>query len=250
MLGMPAPVQVMDLFAPERRELLAMLDALAPSDWDRPTVCAGWSVKDITAHLLADDLGRLSRGRDGHRHAARGPNETLPAHIDRLNGQWVDTTRRLSYRVLTDLLSMTGDQTLAWFGTLDPMSIGAPVAWAGPDPAPVWLDIAREYTERWHHQQQIRDAVDVPVLDDPVFLRPVLDTFARALPVGRAGADAPVGTMVTMRIQGTAGSDWTVVREDGQRWRLAAGSPATPDVVVAVDEDTAWRRFTRGISAD
>ena len=37
------------------------------------------------------------------------------------------------------------------------------VNWAGPEPAPIWLDPAREYTERWVHQQHIRDAVRNPV---------------------------------------------------------------------------------------
>jgi uncharacterized protein (TIGR03083 family) len=244
-----APVEVLDLFEPERRELFGVLDVLDPDAWAHPTICAGWSVKDITAHLLADDLGRLSRGRDGHRHADRAADEPLGTYIDRLNGQWVESARRLSPRVLLDLLAMTGEQTLAWFRTLDLTAIGGPVSWAGPDPAPVWLDIAREYTERWHHQQQIRDALGAPVLDDPQFLTPVLATFARALPVSLEGARAPVGTSVTLRITGDAGSDWSVVRDD-ERWRLVSGVAPAPDVVVTIDQDTAWRRFTRGIGSD
>jgi hypothetical protein len=43
-------------------------------------------------------------------------------------------------------------------------AMGEPVTWAGPEPAPIWLDIAREYTERWLHQAQVRDATRNPPL--------------------------------------------------------------------------------------
>ena len=55
----PEPLMLVDRFAPLHRELIALLRGLAPSDWDRPTACALWSVGDIAAHLL-DDLRRLS----------------------------------------------------------------------------------------------------------------------------------------------------------------------------------------------
>jgi hypothetical protein len=56
------------------------------------------------------------------------------------------------------------------------------VSWVGPDPVPNWLDVAREYTERWTHQQQARDAVGMPGLREPTFMAPVLATFVHALP--------------------------------------------------------------------
>ena len=84
------------------------------------------------------------------------------AFINDLNDVWVKATRRLSPAVLCDLLGFAGRQVCAYFDSLDPYADGGPVEWAGPEPAPVWLDLAREYTERWHHQQQIRDAVGKP----------------------------------------------------------------------------------------
>ncbi len=54
--------------------------------------------------------------------------------------------------------AQTGEQTNAYFQRVDPFAMGGPVSWAGPEPAPVWLDVAREFTERWHHQQHIRAA--------------------------------------------------------------------------------------------
>ena len=37
-------------------------------------------------------------------------------------------------------LGLTGEETFAWFSTLDLAAIGGPVDWVGPEPAPVWLD--------------------------------------------------------------------------------------------------------------
>ena len=64
---------MIDLFAPERAALLEVLESLTPDEWERlATACAGWSVQDIAAHLLADNVGRLSRGRDGHENPEFG----------------------------------------------------------------------------------------------------------------------------------------------------------------------------------
>jgi uncharacterized protein (TIGR03083 family) len=59
------PVAVLDLFPEERRHLLELLNGLTAKEWAAPTVCPGWSVKDVAAHLLGGDLSELARGRDG-----------------------------------------------------------------------------------------------------------------------------------------------------------------------------------------
>ncbi|MEO6056721.1 MAG: maleylpyruvate isomerase N-terminal domain-containing protein, partial [Gemmatimonadales bacterium] len=60
-----APVLVLDRLRPLHAELLRLLRGLTADDWHRPTVCALWSVRDVVAHLLDDDLRRLSFHRDG-----------------------------------------------------------------------------------------------------------------------------------------------------------------------------------------
>ena len=35
----------------ERRALCDLLDSLAPDDWKIPSLCAGWTVQDVVAHL-------------------------------------------------------------------------------------------------------------------------------------------------------------------------------------------------------
>jgi uncharacterized protein (TIGR03083 family) len=57
-------VAVTHLFPPERASLVELLASLGAEQWQAPTVCLGWSVKDIALHLLGDDIGLLSRRRD------------------------------------------------------------------------------------------------------------------------------------------------------------------------------------------
>jgi uncharacterized protein (TIGR03083 family) len=244
----PDRVEVVHLFAEERAHLLGLLTGLTPAQWALPTVCPGWAVKDIALHLLGDDLGRLSRTRD--RQPGPVPpqvGESIVDLVNRLNELWVSATRRLSPAVLCDLLSVSGEWSLACFATLDPDAVGEAVSWAGPEPAPVWLDIAREYTERWHHQQQIRDAVAAPELVARHLFAPVLATFTHALPHTFRNTHAVDGSTVHLQIAGVAGGDWSIRRE-AERWRLYSGAPDRTTAQVIMDQGIAWRLFTRGLS--
>jgi hypothetical protein len=109
--------------------------------------------------------------------------------------------------------------------------------------------VAREYTERWHHQQQIRDATDGPSLTERRLFAPVLDTFVRALPYTYKNVGAPDGTMVKLVITGDAGGSWWLVRRDA-RWQLVAEPTDPPAAHIEIDQDRAWRLFTKGITAD
>lgn len=67
------PINAVPLFPEERAALLEVLSSLALDDWSRDTACPGWSLKDIAAHLLADDFGRLSSGPGPHRDSGFMP---------------------------------------------------------------------------------------------------------------------------------------------------------------------------------
>jgi uncharacterized protein (TIGR03083 family) len=249
MLTSPEPILVGGLFPPERAALLGLLDSLTADDFERPTIAGDWTVKDIAGHLVADDLGRVSSQRDGYRRPWDPSIESLRSYIDRRNAEWVTAMSRLSPRVVPTLLKFSGAETQALFESLDPFALGPSVDWAGPEPAPVWLDLARELTERWHHQQQIRDAVGAPILSDSSLLRPVLATFAFSLPTACHGIEMPNGTMVQFTVEGPSGGDWTLLRqEDG--WQLRLGLEDTPDALVTMDEDTAWRMYIRALPSD
>jgi uncharacterized protein (TIGR03083 family) len=269
-----APILVSELFPELRTHLLSLLDSFTPDDWRAPTTAGQWTVKDVALHLLGGDLGNLSRRRDQH-SPPTGPIadwNDLVAFINRINQSWVAASQRLSTQVLCDLLNHSGRQIDEYFQSLDPFALGSPVSWAGPDPAPNWLDIAREYTERWHHQQQIRDATHRPGLYQPRLFAPVLDTFVRALPHTFREVRAAAGTTIQLTIPGEAGNHWTLQR-NSSTWELflttpnvgaglpdvgallarpkerrEPGEPATSEVTIA--PEIAWKIFTRGIRGE
>jgi uncharacterized protein (TIGR03083 family) len=250
-LKRPDPILVVDLFPETLDALIDLLSGLSSDEWERPTSAGSWSVKDVAQHLLGGEINILSRKRDLHLFSGSPIKEwkELVALINELNATWTKATARLSPRVLCDLLRFTGEQVCEYFETLDPFSMGDPVDWAGPGPAPVWLDLAREYTERWHHQQQIRDAVGKPGLTEPKYMAPVLDAFVRALPHTYRGVDAQEGTLVALTVAGGSGGRWFILRE-GERWDLYIDVDREPVAEVILDEDTAWRLFTRGVKRD
>ncbi len=248
----PGPILTVHLFPIILDALLELLIYLTPAEWEMPTVSAGWTVKDTALHLLGDEVAAVSWRRDGFSEPGEGPGpswQELVAWLNARNESWLQAARRISPRLLCDLLKFVGDQAILTFQQLDPIALGGPVSWAGPDPAPVWLDIAREYTERWHHQQHIREAVGKPGLMEPEYLKPVLDTFAYALPYTYRNVDSPQGTCVTLTVIGPSGSSWSIVRE-AQRWQLYLGKPEQPQAEVVLPENVAWRLFTKGISKE
>lgn len=245
------PLDTRPLFHRERQALLAMLRSLDSADWEKPTVCPGWSVADVTAHILNDYLRRISGSRDGHGGAVFADDETLPAYLARVNGEFVRAMRQCSPRVLTDLLAQVGPELdRVW---ADAEDLAGParlnVSWAGPGISPAWLDIAREYTEFWVHQQQIRDAVSRRGAEDVALVRPVLVTFLHAVPWALRDRVRPGGTAVQFEIAGPAGGCWSVV-SDGTSWDLTAAQVEEPAALVRMDQDAFWRLASRGISVE
>jgi len=237
---------VTDLFAVERDALLTLLAQLTDEEWIRPTICDGWTVHDVAVHLLGGYAGNLSGRRDRFANAELPPGDDIVARLNDYNAVWVEAARRLSPPVLIEMLALVGSQLDAYFESLDILETGAEVAWAGGGAAPIWLDVTREFTEHWHHQQHIRDAVDRPILDEPRFLHPVLAAFAFALPQTYAGVKAPPGTAVALIFSGPAGGVWTLRREE--TWQLYEGLSPQPTATVTLPQDPAWRMFTKGIS--
>jgi hypothetical protein len=244
------PLDTAPLFSDLHAELLALLRALSPADWERPTVAGAWRVRDVAAHLLDGELRTLAAHRDGHALSVEGPVTTyddVVALIQRLNAGGVTFGTRLSPRLPNDLLEVTGRWMSAFVASLDP---DAPalfaVAWAGEAQSDNRFDTAREYTERWHHQMQIRAAVGERgrpvVLLAPKYLVPLLETSVRVLPHAYRAVPAAEGTTVTLRLASDPPRAWTLRRE-GASWRLYRGEAARPTARVMSEPDALWRLF-------
>jgi uncharacterized protein (TIGR03083 family) len=248
MLRTPNPIIVVDLFPELLDYLLSLLRGLEEDEWKRSTTCEGWSVKDVALHLLGVEIGNLSSRRDKHSIGGFIDNwEELVDFINQMNQGWIQVSRRMSTPLLIDLLELTGYQICDYFRSLDPYAMGGAISWVGPEPVPVWLDMAREYTERWHHQQHIRDAVEQPGLKQPKYLAPVIATFARGLPRTFRDLRVEEDIVVTLTVTGKSGGQWSIRREGGG-WEFYEGSSDRADSEVVLFEDVAWRLFTHGLT--
>jgi uncharacterized protein (TIGR03083 family) len=219
-------VDTRPLFPRLRAELTSLLAGLSDEDWGRATACPGWSVHAVAAHLLGVELGNVSVRRD---RWALGPaeGENPDAWLNAFNQQWVDAARRISPALLIELVDLAGQRFEEHIAALDLDGFGAPVEWAtGSDPAPVWLDVGREYMERYVHQQQIREATGRPALG-ALFTSPVLAIAARALPRALDRVSRPAGTVVTFSVEGEGGGTWQVVRAV-TGWELDTTPPTGP----------------------
>jgi hypothetical protein len=79
-------------------------------------------------------------------------------------------------------------------------------------------------------------------------MHPVLDLFLRALPHRYRDVAAELGTELHIAIEGAAGGDWTLRRE-APGWRLYAGASQASAAGVRMDQDTAWRLFSKGLGS-
>lgn len=249
---MTIAIPTLHLFAPLDEKLIALLRSLSPDDWHSPTRAKQWTVKDIATHLLDGNLRTLSMLRDQY-FGQPGPTDTsyegMVRYLNDLNASWINGVRRLSPAVLVDLLEHSGREYIAYLHTLDPFGPAVfSVDWAGTYPTPNWFHIARDYTEKWHHQQQIREAMNRYGIASRELYYPVLDTFLQALPHHYRGVMASPGSTVELRITGLAGGEWYLVRKENG-WQLTK-EKTTPHTEITLDDDTAWKLFTKGLTLE
>jgi len=95
---------ISDLIAAERQALATGLSGLTPEQWDTPTLCAGWRVREVTAHItmpfrysteqylreLQASHGDFNQMADrcARRDAARPAAELLAALADNVHNPW------------------------------------------------------------------------------------------------------------------------------------------------------------------
>jgi hypothetical protein len=111
------------------------------------------------------------------------------------------------------------------------------------------MDVGRQYTERWHHQMQIRDAIGRPLLLEPYWLDPLLDICVRALPVAYSDIPAPDGTAIRLEIAATRPQAWLLVRE-GTRWIVVRADDRQVACTIQVSADAAWRLLFNALGPD
>ena len=251
-LSVPQPIDTRSMFRPVSSALVDLLRGLEPAGWNQPTIAGTWVVRDVVAHLVDLTLRRVSFHRD--RLMPPPPGKPIRSErdfvefINTINAQWVDVSHRFSPRVLTDLFEKASADVADWFEALPleaPALFG--VSWAGEQQSEGWFDIGREFTELWHHQEQIRIAVGAPSLPDPRYLHAVIDVAVRGLPYAYRDVSAADGDAIVLDVTGAAGGQWTLSREP-RRWTLHAGEASSATARITIPADAAWKLLFNALS--
>lgn len=240
-------IETISLFPVINQKLMELLRSLSSEEWQRPTVAKMWTVKDVAAHLLDTNTRTVSMQRDkyfGEKPPVIRSNDDLVAFLNRLNADWVNAMKRVSPAILMEWMEATNEACYQQLKAQDPMSKALfSVSWAGEETSYTWFHIAREYTEKWHHQQQIRDAVNKPGILTKELYYPVLDTFMRALPFTYRHTTAETGTMVKVTVSGEGGGDWYIIKNEN--WELVKDKTTIPAAHTTIDGNVAWKLFSK-----
>lgn len=232
-------------------KLHTLLRSLSPAEWELPTLAPQWRVRDVALHLLDGNVRTLSILRDGYfgQAPASGNYADLVTFLNKLNADWVAAGQRLSPAVISWLLELTGPEYCRYLASLDPLAPAVlSVAWAGETVSANWFHVAREYTEKWHHQQQIRQAVgqEAALLTAELY-NPFLDTCLRALPYHYRNTEAAAGTTVLLTVTGEGGGHWQL-RRLPTAWELETPTHSlVPTTHITLDGAVAWRLFTKSL---
>lgn len=246
-------IETLHLFTKIDFELIELLKSLSPNEWSCQTIAKLWTVKDIASHLLDGNLRALSVSRDGFE--AESPDninsfQELTSYINNLNNLWVSATKRLSPDILINLLEITNSEYLNHLKTLNLYDKAIyPVAWSGQNSSPNWFHIAREYTEKFLHQQQIRDAIGRQGIMTKELFYPFVDILMYAFPYTFRQIDAINGTVVSIIVTSDIGGIWSIIKTSSG-WILDKSQNLNATSVVIINPDTLWKLFSKSLKPE
>jgi uncharacterized protein (TIGR03083 family) len=204
-----------------------LCSGLPAGQWDLPTGCPGWTVKDQLSHLVDYEVRAL--GRPAPRHEP-GPLPHVKNEMGRANEVGVDARRAMSGAAVLDEFRQVTAERLAELRRLTPGDLAAQAATpVGPGTVADLLTL--RVMDSWSHEQDIRRAVGRPGHTEGPAVEEAMAYFARFLPylVGKRAA-APDGAKVVFRIGVRPPA---AVEVAGGRGRLAA-DPGDATVTLAV----------------
>jgi uncharacterized protein (TIGR03083 family) len=205
-------------------QLCSGLDA---RQWDLPTGCPGWTVKDHLSHLT--DYEARALGRPAAQHEP-GPLPHIKNDMGRANEIGVDARRRTpGAEVLIEFRQVTAERLLRLRRLTGEDLRAETMTPAGPGPVADLLTL--RVMDSWTHEQDIRRAVGRPGHTDGPVAEEALGYFTRFLPyvVGKRAA-APDRSTVVFRI---GGHDPVAVEVSGGRGRPAT-DPRDPTVTLTI----------------
>ncbi len=240
---------VVELLAEEWQAIAELGAELEPSEWDLPSECPGWTVRDLLSHMVGTERSLLGDPSPPD----PGPVAHVHNPVGAANEAWVAERR-----------SVPGAEVAAEFGLvterrLEQLEAMEPSQWDEPGPSPIGMVPYREFMsvrvmDCWLHEQDIRVATGRPGHRSGPVANLALDRIASAMGfVVAKRASAPDGTRARFRLSGSPARRLVVTVSDGRghvdaEETDAPGTTGVPgqadpdaDVTLEMDSEVFWR---------
>ena len=214
--------------------LLGLGGELTDDDWDRPTDCPGWTVRDQYSHVIGLESALLGRppapapeGFEGHvrNDVGRSNEAEVLARRDRSGPEILAELAQVTAARLAALRAMTDDD----------FAVDTPSP-AGPGTYEDFMGV--RVFDCWVHEQDVRRAVGRPGHLSGAAVDRSLASAVGVMPyvVGKR-AGAPEGATVAFDVTGATARRWAVA-VDGGRARPVPEVPVEPTTRISADVGT------------
>ncbi len=223
--------QSMDLAAASEQTWDAVSELIAGlelSDWDRPTPCVGWSVKDVVAHLGHVE-GMLVHGFEQPEASPDWIGEGSP--LDQITGQGVAARRNWSIADVVDELERASVATRTLLSRTD-------LDWQELAPTPVGtaprsVAVEMRINDAYLHMCDIRTAIGQAIdgINEPLTRSVATGRAIRLSPWAWAKrVQAGDGQRLRLSLSGVSGVEHDVVMRAGKA--VVEPQDGTPDALV------------------
>jgi uncharacterized protein (TIGR03083 family) len=210
-------------------------DILDEVDWELPSECPGWTVRDVLSHMVGTERSLLG-------DTAPDPVPAPHVHNDigARNEGWVAARRtRRGPEVVSEFREVTGRrlaQLRSWpssrFDEMGPSPVGE---------VPYREFMRVRVMDCWVHEQDIRTATARPGHREGPAATLAIDRLTSAMPfVVAKQARAPEGSMVRVEVTGPLPRTLDIVVHGG-RGTVSPVLESEPTAEVRMDLDVFWR---------
>lgn len=207
----------------------ALLEGLKPDEWQLPTSCPGWTVRDHVAHLVGTESTLAGRPSPPTEEGWEAPAHVLN-DIGRFNEAWIESLRDVTP---AELLAAWRDIVAVRLSALEAMTDDdfAADSWTPVGPGTYGRFMEIRVFDCWVHEQDIRDAVGRPGHEAGPAAEQALAEITGALGylVGKR-AGAPDGSRVSIELTGSLARTLSVAVDGRARVVDSLEGPATAQV--------------------
>lgn len=214
---------------------------LSAGEWEAPTECPGWSVKDNLSHIVGMESRLLGRPAPDHKPAEAAHVRNPIGESNEVDVDW--RRSRSAAEVVAEFQEVAAER-LATLRNFEEKDFAAE-SWTPTGPGTVADFLAIRLLDIWVHEQDMRRAVGRPGHREGPVAEHALDRLASGLPfvVGKKAA-APDGTTVVFEVLGPSARKVAVAVEGG-RARPVEPVPELPTAILTLDQDV-FTRLTCG----